>query len=134
MLVEWSCTNKIINGRGLYILVEWSCRNKRNKSVGTLNSDRMVVHIASAKIPKSERNISPSSFYGQLPDYYSHAFSLIYPVEEFFLKEMRTCGLSKISCYCFCVWCESRKSRGRGSSRFSCATPVVEISDKVTFS
>ena len=33
----------------------------------------------------------------------------------------------------FCVWCESRELGGRGSSKFSCATPVVEISDTVAF-
>ena len=35
----------------------------------------------------------------------NHVFSLIYPVDEFFLKEMRTLGQSKISSYCFYVWC-----------------------------
>ena len=34
--------------------------------------------------------------YGQLPDYKSHVFSLIYPVDEFSLKEMRIWGRSKI--------------------------------------
>ena len=29
----------------------------------------MVVHIASAKIKGREGSISPSNFYGQLPDY-----------------------------------------------------------------
>ena len=36
---------------------------------GTLISGRMVVHIASAKIPEGQGSILPSSFYGQLPDY-----------------------------------------------------------------
>ena len=54
VLVEWSCTKERLNERGPYILVEWSCANKRNKSVATLNSGRMVVHIASAKIKKRE--------------------------------------------------------------------------------
>ena len=58
-----------INERGPYIFVEWSCANKRNKSVGTLNSGRILVHIASAKIPEREGSISPSSFYKQLPNY-----------------------------------------------------------------
>ena len=35
----------------------------------------------------------------------------------------------------FFVWCESRKLRGRGSSRFPCVTPVVEnfSSDRTPF-
>ena len=34
----------------------------------------------------------------------------------------------------FCVWCESRELGSRGSSRFSCVTPVVEtFSDRVAF-
>ena len=57
--------------------------------------------IASAKIPEREGSISPSSFYGQLPHYWSHAFSLTYPVDEFSFKEMNTWGQSKISSYCF---------------------------------
>ena len=64
-------------------------QKKRNKSVGALNSARMVVRIDSAKISEHEGSIS-SSFYGQLPDYLSHVFSLIHPVDEFSLKEMRT--------------------------------------------
>ena len=47
-LVEWSCTKERLNERGPYIFVEWSCAYKRNKSVGTLNSGRMVVHIDAA--------------------------------------------------------------------------------------
>ena len=48
-----------------------------------LNFGRMVVvHIASAKITNRKGSISPPSFYGQLPDYQSHVFSLIYPVDE----------------------------------------------------
>ena len=89
-MAEWSCTKERINERRPNILVEWSCSIKRNKSVGTLNSGRMAVHIASAKILESEGSVSPSSFYGQLPNYKSHLFSLIYPVDEFSLKEMRT--------------------------------------------
>ena len=86
----------------------------------------MVVHIDSAKMPQHEGSISSSSFYGKLPDYQSHVFSLIYPVDEFSLKEMKAGDQSKISSYCFCVWCESRELEGRGSSRFPCITPVVE--------
>ena len=53
---------------------------------------------------------------------------------EFSFKEMRMWDQSKISSYCFCVWCESRELGGRGSSRFPCIVPVVETSsDRVTF-
>ena len=121
-------TKERLNERGPYIFVEWWCANKINKSVGTLNSGRMVMHIASAKIPEHEGSISPSRSYGQLLDYQSHVCSLIYPVDELFLKEMRTWGQSKISSYCFCFWCEPRESGGKGSSRFPCVTPVVENS------
>ena len=65
--------------------------------------------------------------YGQLLDYKSHVFRLIYPVDEFSLKEMRTWVLSKIST-------ESRDLGSRGMSRFPCVTTVVKSSsDKVTF-
>ena len=94
----------------------------------------MIVHIASVKIPECKENISPSTFYGQLPNYNSHVFSLIYPVDDFSLKEVRTWGQCKFSFYCSCVWCESRKSGGKGSSRFPCVNPMVETSShRVTF-
>ena len=57
--------------------------------------------IASAKILEYEGSISPSSFYGQRPDYWSHVLSFIYPVDKFSFKEMKTWGQSKISSYCF---------------------------------
>ena len=60
-----------------------------------------MILIASVKIPEREGSISPSSFYGQLPDYWSHVFSLIYPVDELPFKEMKTWGQSKISFYYF---------------------------------
>ena len=133
-MVEWSCTKERLNERGPYIFVEWSFANKINKSVGTLYSSRIVVYIASAKILEREESISPSSFYGQLPTYYEHVFSLIYQVDEFSLKEMWMWGQSKISSYCFCVWRESRELGGRGSSRFPCLIPMVETSsDRVKF-
>ena len=46
--------------------------------------------IALVKMLEHEGTISPSSFYGQLPDYYSHVFCLVYQVDEFSFKEMRT--------------------------------------------
>ena len=78
--------------------------------------------IASAKIPDSEGSISPYSFYVQLLEYYSHAFSLIYLVGEFSFKEMRTLGQTSSSC--LCVSCKSRELGGQGSPRFP--TPMVE--------
>ena len=62
--------------------------------------------IASAKIGEREGSISPSSFYGELPNYSSHVFCLIFQVDEFSFKEMRTWGQSKISSSCICVWYE----------------------------
>ena len=92
---------KRVNEKGSYIFVKWSCANKSN--------------------------ISMKTNYGQLPDYKSHVFSLIYLVDEFSLKEMRMWGLSKIST-------ESRDLGSRGMSRFPCVTPVVKSSsDRVTF-
>ena len=46
---------------------------------------------------------------------------------------MRTWGHSKISCSCFCVWCESRELGSRECSRFHLVFPVAKISsDRVT--
>ena len=43
-------------------------------------------------------------------------------------------GQSKVSSYYFCVWYKSKELGGRGSSRFSYVTQVVETSsDRVTF-
>ena len=58
--------NERINERRSYIFLEWSCTNKIIKSVGILNSGRMVVLNASVKIPERDGSISPSSSYGQL--------------------------------------------------------------------
>ena len=60
-----------------------------------------LIFIASAKIPERKGSISPSSFYGQLPDYWSRVFSLVYPVDECSFKEMKMWGQSEISFYCF---------------------------------
>ena len=49
-------------------------------NVTTVLEEKMVLFNPSAKVLERERSISPSSFYGQLPDYQSHVFSLIYPV------------------------------------------------------
>ena len=57
--------------------------------------------IASVKIPEHEGSILFSSFYGQLPDYWSHVFTLIYPADECSFKKMKTWGQSEISFYCF---------------------------------
>ena len=79
--------------------------------------DVITMFIASTKTPKHEGSISPSSMSNCLT--ISHmSFSLIYPVDEFFLKKMRTWGQSKISSYCFFVWCKSRELGGSESSKF----------------
>ena len=64
-------------------------------------SNFSIVYIASPKIPEREGSISPSNLYWQLPDYWPHVFSLIYPVDECSFKEMKTWGQSEISFYCF---------------------------------
>ena len=52
--------------------------------------------------PWSARGVSyQATFMGNC---YSHVFSLMHLVDEFSLKEMRTCGESKISSCCLCVW------------------------------
>ena len=38
-------------------------------NVTTVLEEKIVLFIASAKIPEREGDISPFSFYGQLPDY-----------------------------------------------------------------
>ena len=65
--------------------------------------------IISAKISEREGSTPPSSFYVQLLDYQSHVLAL-----------------SNQQMSCSCCWCKSRELGGRGSSRFSCVTPVVE--------
>ena len=65
-------------------------------NVTTALEEKIVLLIASAKIPEREGSISPSSFYGQLP-----VFSLIYRVDEFSFKEVKTWGQSIISSYYF---------------------------------
>ena len=70
--------------------------------------------IALVKIPEHEGSISPSSFMGNYPTI-GHVFSLIYPVDEFSFKEVRTCGQFKISSDCLCVLCESKELGGRVS-------------------
>ena len=93
ILVEWSCTKERLNERGPYILVEWSCANKKNKSVGTLNSGRMVVHIASAKMTVHEGILSPYSFYGQMLDCWVYNFQSMNSLME--LNSL----FSKFFCY-----------------------------------
>ena len=89
--------------------------------------------IASAKILEREGSISPSSFYGQVPDYQSHLFSLAYPLDEFSFVEMITLGQSKISSVCFHVWCESGELGGRKTFRGRLTQVVETFSDRVAF-
>ena len=70
-------------------------------NVATVLEEKIAQFIGSAKIQRCEGSISPFSFYGQLPDYQSHDFSLIYPVGEFSFKGVNTSVQSKISSYCF---------------------------------
>ena len=53
-----------MNERRSYILAEWTCANERNKSMRTLIFGRMVVHIASAKIPSARGASHHSAFMG----------------------------------------------------------------------
>ena len=76
-----------LNDRGPYVFVEWSCAYKRNKSVGTLNSGRMVVHIDLAQMLEHGGSISPSSFYGQLPGLLVTRFSSYLPTGSVLLRE-----------------------------------------------
>ena len=71
-------------------------------SVTTVLEEKIVLSNPLDKIRERERSISPSSFYGQLPDYWSQVFSFIYPVSEFSsFKEMETWSQSELSTYCF---------------------------------
>ena len=72
-----------------------------------------------------EGSLTPSSFYGPLPDYQPHVLTLIYPVEEFSFKEIKTWVQSKISIYYFMFAVSQENWEARGSSGFSCVTPVV---------
>ena len=113
-LIEWSCTKERLHERGPYILVEWSCANKRNKSVETLNSSRMVVHIASAKITEREESISPYSFYGQILDCSVCNFQSMN-------SSMKLNSLfSKFFCYItrFVTWHLIRRKNGRLAKAF----------------
>ena len=100
-MVEWSCTKERLNEKGPYIFVKWSCANKRNKSLGKLNSGRIFVHIASAKIVECETSISTS-------------ISLIYPVHEFSLKEMGGMGSTSSPVHLFAI--RGRQKRGLENS------------------
>ena len=93
-----------------------------------------IMFIASTKILECKGSISQSSFYGQLPNYQSHAFCLVYQVDEFSFKEMRCWGQHKISSYCISVWCESGQLGGRRSSKFPCITQCWKPSSLTTLS
>ena len=80
-------------------------------NVATILEGKIVLFIGSAKILECEGSISPSRFYGQLPNYQSHDFSLIYPVGEFSFKGAKTQGQSKISsCFVFSVNQENQEA------------------------
>ena len=66
-MVEWSCRKEIINERRPYIFVKWSRAYKMNKSVETRNSGRMVVRIASVKVPSTRGASHYTAFRGNCP-------------------------------------------------------------------
>ena len=64
----------------------------------------------------------------------SHTFSAYLPSGWILNQGSEDVGLVRDFILLFCVWCESRELGGRGSSRFSYVTPVVETSwDRVAF-
>ena len=73
-------------------------------NVATILEGKIVLFIGSAKISEREGIISPSGFYGQLSDYQSHDFGLIYPVSKFSFKGVKMWGQPKISSYCFVLF------------------------------
>ena len=84
---------------------------------------------------RSVRGVSHRpAFMGNYPTI-SHTLLALLPGGRVLLQGKRMWGQSKISSYCFCVWCKSRELGSRGSSRFSCVTPVLETfySDRVVF-
>ena len=84
---------------------------------------------------RSVRGVSHRpAFMGNYPTI-SHTLLALLPGGRVLLQGKRMWGQSKISSYCFCVWCKSRELGSRGSSRFPCVTPVLETfySDRVVF-
>ena len=75
-MVEWSCIKERLNESGPYIFVKSSCVNKINKSVGTLNSGRITVHIDSAKNPEHEGASYRPTFMGNFQTN-SYTFSVL---------------------------------------------------------
>ena len=88
--------------------------------------DLITMFIASTKIAKREGASHHPDFWGNCTTISHTFFILIYPVDEFSLKEMRTWSQFEISPYCFFVWCKLREILGRGTSKFNCVTGVVE--------
>ena len=58
----------------------------------------------------------------------SHKFLAYLPSGWILNQGSEDVGLVRDFILLFCAWCESRELGGRGSSRFSCVTPVVETS------
>ena len=58
--------------------------------MGNLDSDQIVIHIASAKIEESKRASHHRAFMGTYPNF-SLTFSVLSTDDDLFLKEMRTC-------------------------------------------
>ena len=87
-------------------------KSKINNRVNWILSKRVcdviTIFIASLK-SQSARGVSHHPpFMGNCPIISHTFFSLIYPVDEFSLKEIRMWGQSKILSYYFFVWCKPR--------------------------
>ena len=92
------------------------CKTRNDESGNGMRGMRNGGRNALAEIPEREGSISPSTFYGQPPDYQSHVFCLVYQVDvgSMYQVEMRTWGQSRISSSCISVWCESRNQDAGG--------------------
>ena len=75
--------------------------------------DLITMFIASTKITKREGASHHPAFWRNCTTISHTFFILIYPVDEFSLKEMRTWSQFEISPYCFFVWCKLREILGR---------------------
>ena len=99
-----------------FLVMKVQCKLRKN----TIKIVLASMLVASAKILERKGSISPSSFYQQHPQRLVIRVSLICLVDEFFIfllpvlrKEIRPSGESKISSFCFCIWCKKNQEAGR---------------------